>query len=400
MEVAMKRRVAMAVLLCAFLARSGFAADPSAMYQRGVDKIYNLYFDDAEKDFKNLTAEYPNDPRYWNGLASTIWLRILYQQQKLNIESFSFKDTFGTSQSQDDVAAAEEQRLEETARRARDAADALLKKNPKDVHALYEKGASFATLATFHATVKREYWKARGEAAEARDIDKQVLRIDPNFHDAEMSVGAYNYVMGVLPSGFRLLLGVFGMSGDGKDVGLRQLESAAHMGNESATAATLMLLIVYNREGRHGDALKLTEELQAKYPKNFLFEMSRAQVFRKLGQFDQANETYQNIQKKIVSKSNGYERLRLAKVYYDQAKGQTEQKDFGAVYASYAKVVDPKSDATPDERADSLIWMGKTLDSQNNRSAALEHYNAVDKLNCKIEYKEQANLYKKKRYSS
>jgi tetratricopeptide (TPR) repeat protein len=390
----------MAVLVCTLLARTGFAGDPTLAYQRGVDKIYNLYFDEAEREFKSLTAEYPNEPRYWNGLASTIWLRILYQQQKLNIESFSFKDTFGTSQSRDDVAAAEEMRLEDTARKARDAADALLKKNPKDTHALYEKGASYATLATFHATVKREYWKARGEAAEARDIDKQVLRIDPNFHDAEMSVGAYNYVMGILPSGFRLLLGVVGMGGDGKDVGIRQIESAASMGNESATDAKMMLLIVYNREGRHGDALKLSDELQQKYSKNFLFEMSRAQILRKLGKFDQANETYQNILKKIAAKSNGYERLRAAKVYYDQAKCQTEQKDFGAVFASYTKVVDPKSDATPDERADSLIWMGKILDSQNKRSAALEHYNAVEKLNCKSEYKDQANQYKKKPFSS
>src|SRR5439155_8886923 len=113
-----------------------------------------------------------------------------------------------------------------------------------------------------------------------------------------------------------------------------------------------------------------------------------------LGKFDQANETYQDILKKIAAKSNGYERLRAAKVYYDQAKGQTEQNDFGAVFASYAKVVDPKSDATPDERADSHIWMGMILDSQKNRSAALEHYNAVDKLNCKPEYKERANQYK------
>ena len=190
------------------------------------------------------------------------------------------------------------------------------------------------------------------------------------------------------------------MGGDGKDVGIRQIESAARMGSESATDAKMLLLIVYNREGRHGDALKLVDELHGKYPKNFLFEMSRAQIYRKLGQFDQANETYRNILKKIAARTNGYERLRSSKVYYDQAKGQTEQKDFGAVYASYAKVVDPRSDATPDERADSLIWMGKILDSQMKRNEALEHYNAVDKLDCKAEYKTQANSYKKKRFQS
>ena len=74
--------------------------------------------------------------------------------------------------------------------------------------------------------------------------------------------------------------------------------------------AKMLLIIVYNREGRHGDALKLSDELHQKYPKNFLFEMTRAQILRKLGKFDQANDTYQNILKKIAAKSNGYERLR------------------------------------------------------------------------------------------
>ena len=92
---------------------------------------------------------------------------------------------------------------------------------------MYAKGAAYATLATFHATVKREYWKARGEASSAKDYHKQVLKIDPNYHDAEMSIGAYNYVMGILPFMFRMAVGLLGMNGDGKELGIRQIEEAA-----------------------------------------------------------------------------------------------------------------------------------------------------------------------------
>ena len=395
------RKAAIAVLVGALLAlaeMSAFAADPPPLYQHGIEKLYNLYFDDAESDFRNLTKQYPDDPLYWNSLASTFWLRMLYNQQKLNIESFSLKDTFGTEHSQDDVVAAEEKRLTDTINTAIAKAEALLKKNPKDTHALYAEGASYASLATFNATVKRSYLTARSQAAKARDYHKKVLSIDPSYHDAEMSIGAYNYVMGILPFGFRMLLGIVGITGEGKDLGIQQIEDTARMGNQGATDAKMMLLIVYNREGRHDDALKLVDELHAKYPRNFLFEMSRAQILRKMGKFDRANETYASILRKVNSKTDGYERLRTSKVYYDLAKSQTEQLDFNGVFATFTKVVDPKSDATPDERADAHIWMGMILDSQKNRPAALEHYNAVLTLNCKPEYKDRANEFKKRPY--
>jgi tetratricopeptide (TPR) repeat protein len=157
----------------------------------------------------------------------------------------------------------------------------------------------------------------------------------------------------------------------------------------------MLLLIVYNREGRHDDALKLVDELHAKYPRNFLFEMSRAQILRKMGKFDRANETYASILRKINSKTDGYERLRTSKVYSDLAKSQTEQTDFDGVFMTFSKVVDPKSDATPNERADAHVWMGMILDSQKNHTAAVEHYNAVMTLNCNPEYKDRASEYKK-----
>ena len=395
------RKVATAIFVCLLLvlpATNAVAADPPPLYQHGVEKLYNLYFDDAESDFKSLTKQYPDDPLYWNSLASTIWLKMLYGQQKLNIESFSLKDTFGTSESKDNVIAAEEKRLLETIDKAIAKAEALLKKDPKDTHALYAEGSSYASLATYNATVKRSYLTARSQAAKARDFHKKVLSIEPDYHDAEMSIGAYNYVMGILPFGFRILLGIVGINGDGKDLGISQIENTARMGRQGVTDAKMMLLIVYNREGRHDDALKLVDELHAKYPRNFLFEMSRAQVLRKMGKFDRANETYMAILRKVSSKTDGYERLRAAKVYYDLAKSQTEQSDFGSVFASYSRIVDPKSDATPNERADSHIWMGMILDSQKKRTEALAHYNAVLSLKCDPEYKDKANDYKKRAF--
>src|SRR6185295_10425084 len=130
------RKAAITIFALLLLAKSAVAADPPPLYQHGLEKLYNLYFDEAEADFTNLTKTYPDDPLYWNSLASTIWLKMLYGQQKLNIESFSLKDTFGTKESKDDVIAAEEKRMTDTIDIAIEKAEKLLKKNPKDTHAL------------------------------------------------------------------------------------------------------------------------------------------------------------------------------------------------------------------------------------------------------------------------
>ena len=120
---------------------SAAAADPKVVYDQSTDALYNLDFNTAQQGYETLTHDYPDNPDYWNALASSIWLRIMYDQQKLNMESFSGA-SLGAKGSHDVVNAADEKRLRETIATAIAKADAILKTNPKDVRALYAKGIS------------------------------------------------------------------------------------------------------------------------------------------------------------------------------------------------------------------------------------------------------------------
>src|ERR1043166_2374202 len=88
------------VLLC--LGLTAFATDPKQLYDQSTDALYNLDFNTAQSGYETLTKEYPDNPDYWNALASSIWLRITYDQQKLNVESFS-GGSLGTGDSKDAV---------------------------------------------------------------------------------------------------------------------------------------------------------------------------------------------------------------------------------------------------------------------------------------------------------
>src|SRR2546422_6359328 len=157
-------RLVATVVLCLLLLQYAAAeADPSQIYRESTNALYNLDFSIAQSGYETLTREYPDNPDYWNALASSIWLKITYDQEKLNMESFA-GPSLGTKDSKDSVNPADERRLRETLATATAKADVLIKKNPNDVRALYAKGISNATLASFEATAKRSYTGAASKA--------------------------------------------------------------------------------------------------------------------------------------------------------------------------------------------------------------------------------------------
>src|SRR5215510_11571073 len=132
----------MLLVVCVTTATAG--TDPKLIYDQSTDALYNLDFNTAQHGYEALTRDYPDNPDYWNALAASIWLHIMYDQQKLNVESFSGA-SLGTKDSRDAVTAADEKRLRDVVATAIAKADAMLKKNSQDVRALYAKGISNAT---------------------------------------------------------------------------------------------------------------------------------------------------------------------------------------------------------------------------------------------------------------
>jgi tetratricopeptide (TPR) repeat protein len=384
-------------LLCAIVLGGRLlaaAADPKTVYDQSTDALYNLDFNTAQRCYETLTRDYPENADYWNALAASIYLRIMYDQQKLNIESFSGR-SLGTKESRDAVNPADERRLRETVAIAIAKADAMLKKNPRDVRALYAKGISNATLAGFEASAKRSYLSAGGKAKAARDFHQQVLEIDPAFDDARMAVGTFNYVLGVIPGVVRLLLLPLGIRGAGKEVGIQQLETAAAKGRNTATDARMVLIVVYNREKRFEEALKVIDELHDRYPRNFIFELAKASTYGKLKRWDDAVRTYQQVLAKVEGKKDGYERLAPHKVYYSLGAAHIERLKFSEALEAFGQVITSKN-APANDRANAHLWRGKIYDSGGQRPEALREYDAILALDCDSNTKSQARQFKRK----
>lgn len=383
------------ILIAGVLCRQpAFAQDHQRIYQESTEALYNLDFSIAEGGFESLTRDYPDNPEYWNAMASTIWLKILYDQQKLNIESYSGAK-LGTKESRDAINPADERRLRDTIQAAIARADAILKKNPNDIRALYALGNSYATLASFEGTAKRAYVEAHRKARQARRLHDRVLKLDPSFHDARLAVGAYDYVIGVIPRPIRWLLLLVGVGAGNKEGGLRQIETAASQGTLARTDARMLLVVIYNREKKYDRALRLIEELHGRYPRNFLFELAQASIYGKMKRGADAVRVYERVLAKIEAKKDGYERLREEKVYHELGTTNVERLQLDAAIDAFVRVA-RSNEATADEKASAHLWMGKIFDSRNERPKAIEQYNAVLGLNCDGEYKDEAQRYKRK----
>jgi tetratricopeptide (TPR) repeat protein len=375
------------------------AQDPNRIYAESTDALYNLDFSTAQRGYEALTGSHPDNPDYWNALASSIWLKITYDQQKLNIESFSGKGTFGTRESKEAVNPEDEQRLRQTVATAISKAQAVLDRNPNDVHALYALGIANATLASFEGTVKRSYLTAHSKAKAARNFHQQVLKLDPGFDDARLSVGTYDYVIGVIPSFFRFLLAPFGIRSAGKDSGIRQLETAAAKGKTASTDARMVLTVVYAREKKYDQALRLINELHRKYPRNFLFELAKGSIYGKLKKWDESVEVYEQVLEKVHVRKDGYERLREARVYSLLGNANIDRMQFEKAGTEFARVVSA-GDATMDEKASAYLWMGKIYDSKKDRTNAIRQYDLLLGLDCDPGLKSEAQKYKRRPYGA
>jgi tetratricopeptide (TPR) repeat protein len=160
-------------------------------------------------------------------------------------------------------------------REAKRLAEAKLKQEPKNIEALDFLANTEGLKASFEEAVERRHFAALRDGNDAVDHHREVLKLDPKYIDAQITIGLYEYVVGSLPLPVKILAGATGYRGS-KKRGLAMLEQVAKEGRWSQDDAKTVLVLLYTREKRFADVLSLTRELSAKYPRNYLLRLETA----------------------------------------------------------------------------------------------------------------------------
>jgi len=240
----------------------------------GSEALFNLDYDAARKSFKEMAVAFPSYPAGPQFLADTLWAETLYQTRRMQSSLYGSDDTFySTSDDKADPKVVDEFRT--LTRQAKQLTEARLKQYPKDIEALYFMGAIEGLKAAFEEAVERRHYAALKDGSDAVDKHREVIKLDPSYRDAEITIGLYDYTVGALPLPVKITAGMFGFRGS-KKRGLATLERVAKEGNWVHDEAKTLLIVLYTREKRFAEAAAHAKELAAKYPRNYLYRLETA----------------------------------------------------------------------------------------------------------------------------
>jgi tetratricopeptide (TPR) repeat protein len=277
----------LAVFLLYFTLYPGSPQNPQDVIQQAFDLAYNLEHDAAIALVRKAIAASPEDPSLHRAVASLIWLNILFQRGAVTVDHYmgSFTRTQVTlARPPPDL----DRDFRAHVARAITLAERRVAANPRDAQAHYDLGAAVGLQASYTATVDGKLMAGFRAARRAFDEHEEVLELAPSRKDAGLIIGTYRYVVATLSLPLRWMAYVAGFGG-GKDRGIEMLREAAAYPGDSRVDALFALVLVYNRERRYDEALRVLQELRQRYPRNRLVVLEQGATALRAGRYQEAD---------------------------------------------------------------------------------------------------------------
>jgi tetratricopeptide (TPR) repeat protein len=252
---------------------------------RGLELGYNLDHQEALAAFEASIAADPTHPAGHRLVAATMWINALFRQGAVTADDYlgQARSDIHRQPMAPEVASAFQTHIE----RALALSEARLRDHPDDPDAHFQVGAAYAFLTTYKATVEGRVLGGLRTARRAYNEHERVLELSPSRTDAGLVVGMYRYGVSTLSAPLRLLAGLAGFGG-GRARGLSLIEQAAANPSDVQANALFTLIVIYNRERRYDDALRVIQRLHSQYPRNRLLSLEAATTALRARRFEQA----------------------------------------------------------------------------------------------------------------
>jgi len=283
------RSAVVALLLTSLLAAAPVTAAQTSRErrERASDLVYNLDHEEAIRILRQAVAADPNDSANHRALASALWLLILFQRGAVTVDHYlgSFTRTSVEMKKPPTELDAE---FKQTVAKAIELAEKRAAAAPKDPQAQFDLGTAVGLQASYIASVEGKLMAGFRAARRSYDLQEQVLELDPKRREAGLIVGTYRYIVSTLSLPMRLMAYVAGFGGD-KNKGLRLIEETAAVAGENRTDAEFALVLLYNRERRFDDAMRVLRNLRQRYPRNRLVLLEAGATAARAGKAAEAD---------------------------------------------------------------------------------------------------------------
>ena len=373
----MTRLVVLALLMLAAPAlRAGTDAVFDSVARGGIDRVYNLEFERAEEDFRQLIRMRPAHPAGHFFMAMVDWWRIL-----INLEDERYDERF--------LSALD---------RVVDLCDSLLDVREDDITAIFFKGGAigFQGRLLFH---RDEYLEAANAGRKALPLVQEAIALDPNNYDILLGSGIYNYYAEVIPDQYPFVkpLILFIPPGD-KKKGLAQLALASERATYASVEATYFLLQAYYfHEHDYVKALGIARSLHGRFPNNMMFHRYVGRAYVSMGNWEEATTVFEEIRQRAEKGQRGYgPAIEREAVYYIATNHMQANRYDEALQAFYrcdelSRELDRKE--ASGYMALANLKIGMIFDIQGKRSQALGQYRKVKDMKEFRDSHDQADRY-------
>ena len=348
-------------------------ADPLAfdpVVREACNRFYDLDYEASLSRLDTVIKAHPQEPLpYALALMVTVF-RELYHQDLLDTTYYAH-DNFLTNQRRVDIPEANRQRIEFLTNQVQTLADQHLKANPQDKNALFAKGFAKGLHAAFITLADHAYFAAARQGLAARNDSEQVLKIDPDYADADLAVGIQQFAVASLPRFVRIMVGIAGVGGN-KEKGIAMLRIAATKGVVTNIDARTTLSLFLRHDGRYPEALAEQHGLAIQFPHDYLFRLEEANLAKDKGDGPRAIAIYKEVLADGV-KPGFFVDPRLQLAYFglaDTERGQNLIADAAKHYLDAAS--QPNSSDWLRRRAQ--LNAGEMLDLLHDRAGAVAQY--------------------------
>ena len=348
---------------------------------KGINHIYNLEFEFAEKEFLELMRRDPKEPAGYFFYAMIDWWRMM-----IDYENESFDEPFKI-------------KLEKVI----DLCDERLKENDADLVALFFKCGAIGFRGRLFS--HRNSWlKAADDGRLAYPILMKAREIAPTNHDIMLGSGIYDYFAEVIPDMYPLLkpIMIFFPKGN-RAKGIEELKLASEKARYANIESAYFLMQVYlSYEDNAYAALEIAARLIKKYPSNAVFYRYFGRCFVKIANWVEVNKVYFTILELCSKKQRGYTAVvaREAEFYLGLSYFHSEELDKSIERFSKCDKLSQEIDKKKNSGYMVLanLRMGMVYDLQNNRKKALDQYAKVLKMDKYNDSHEQAKRFSKQPY--
>jgi len=356
-------------------------AQPADLDRRilsGQEAMYRLEYAEARRIFEEIRKNSPDSPVGAGMLAMLAFNELLFAAGNIVTEDYATPGPLSKERTSKPIGEPSRRFYEANQEMLRVCQKALLK-NDNDVVALYFTGLYHELLAAEAMAITKSVDSAFDQGKKAGRIHARVLRVQPGFVDANISIAGSEFAKDNLPWLIKLMTYLIGMRGD-EEKAFERLDLVARQGRYRRLDAQVVAAVLHawKRKAVHArQAVAVLEKLRQQFPQNYLLDINVAAIYEQTELNDPraALRVYEGLLGQLREKAPG---LKAGEVYYRIGTTHYRLKNYrDALQAFERAVVSERSEAETGPLAN--FYMGKIHEEQGDRSNASRCYREVVK---------------------